>query len=164
MKDLAPCAYSFILKSMSKELTQNSKILTELYNSFDNVVTPLNLSFFVCTNKLLTFNCIFSLSEDVSSGDKRSIFDLPALLRLLCLEEGTVDIGMATNIFTDASNQICRILEWTDYIKRIVIFDLSHVKSFNESKFIELTSDNSLVLDESFLNCYKIFNDPGIID
>lgn len=143
---------------MSTELTTYTSISEKLSQEFLGVIEPIRVSFLVCTESLLVFDCILSCASNLKVGQKKSLYEIPALLRVLCTEESVIPKGEGHLFFAGADDQICRILEWTDYIKRIAIFEVGGVTNFNEEKFIQLASSEDIgCLDEQFSSSYKIF-------
>lgn len=130
-----------------------SSALDQCMFEFKKIISPLRCAFFTSTSDLLGMHCFHSTLSLYQSDRYYSIYDIPALQRVLLKKEESINFDVEKFLHQNQEHIICRIVEWTPYAKSFLLIDIGDDVVFDESAFFDLMQ-NVEWLQKSFDSLY----------
>lgn len=127
-----------------------NKIEQELKSLFSNSIEPLKVSLFCSNNEYDDFLCSFSNCSKYKTGEKKSLYELNPLIRVLSLKTQILSNTLINRVYLEEDKTLCFILEWKNYAKKIFLFDIENLVVFEDKEFTETLDNNKNMLFNIF--------------
>lgn len=109
-----------------------------------------SVSYFQILGESDNLECIYSSSITYKYNQKYSFYEIPALARILAHKFGIIDKETRTSLALSSQGQVCYILEWSTFIKRVAIFDLSTASESNLQDFEKAVKSTERIRSDFF--------------
>lgn len=114
------------------------EIKEEIRNHFAPAMRPVKLLLLEGTQTSGEFQAILKINMD-EFPDKKLIYDLPPLMRILCQRRELLKKELLEEI--DPKEELCLIIDWIENQKRIAIFNLEDNEELKRDALMKLITE-----------------------
>ena len=126
----------------------------QIENLLSKHLSPIKVAFFFNEDQHQQYRCIHSSIGHYKTKENYLIYDLPSILRVLCLKRGLFSENMETELYRQSLDEVCFILDWEVHAKKVLIFEIKDLKHWDQENFLTVIKENSRVLNDSFDEYY----------
>ncbi len=126
-------------------------IILKIQHLLNQSLSPVQIAMFFNDNEYRPYHCIFSNSNSYHHNKNYDLYQLAPLLRTICKKSEILSNDLYKHLFNNEySNHLCYMLNWEDFNRKIIIFDLNQTTVFDNKLFIKIMSENTKDLLDIF--------------
>lgn len=109
----------------------------QLATILNDSLHPMEFALFYNENSGEDFKRVYSNIEKYKEQDDWDVYSIPSLIRVLTLKNQIVSEDCLETFYKEPASEICFVLDWASTGRRIIVFNTSKAKVFDQESFIQ---------------------------